>query len=97
RGPRGLQPLLRLLLQHGARSDGPRLHRGAVGRRPVVARPHEPVRGPGTVPRNTAGDDMTSVLVLGAAFGVGVLLIVSGLVPARPPLALALERLHRPA
>jgi len=40
---------------------------------------------------------MTSVLVLGAAFGVGVLLIVSGLVPARPPLALALERLHRPA
>ncbi|MEW6473873.1 MAG: type II secretion system F family protein [Actinomycetota bacterium] len=38
---------------------------------------------------------MTGVFVLGAGFGVGVILIVSGLVPARPPLALALERLYR--
>jgi Flp pilus assembly protein TadB len=38
---------------------------------------------------------MTSVFVLGAGFGIGVILIVSGLVPARPPFALALERLYR--
>lgn len=40
---------------------------------------------------------MTAVLLLGAGFGFGVILVLSGLVPARPPLALALERLHRPA
>ena len=39
---------------------------------------------------------MTAVLLLGAGFGFGVILVLSGLVPARPPLALALERLHRP-
>ena len=39
---------------------------------------------------------MTGVLLLGAGFGLGVILIVGGLVPARPPLALALERLYRP-
>jgi Flp pilus assembly protein TadB len=39
---------------------------------------------------------VTAVLLLGAGFGVGVLLLATGLFPARPPLALALERLHRP-
>lgn len=39
---------------------------------------------------------MTSVLLLGFGFGVGLLLLASGLWPARPPLELALERLHRP-
>jgi len=39
---------------------------------------------------------MTPALLLGAGFGFGVLLVLSGFVPARPPLALALERLHRP-
>ena len=39
---------------------------------------------------------MTSVLLLGAGFGFGILLVLSGLVPARPPLGLALERLNRP-
>jgi Flp pilus assembly protein TadB len=39
---------------------------------------------------------MTPVLVLGAGFGLGVILLVSGLLPARPPLTLALERLYRP-
>jgi tight adherence protein C len=38
---------------------------------------------------------MTSALLLGLGFGVGVILVLSGLVPARPPLALALERLHQ--
>ena len=40
---------------------------------------------------------MTPALLLGAGFGFGVILVLSGLVPARPPLGLALERLHRPA
>ena len=39
---------------------------------------------------------MTPVLLLGVGFGFGVLLVLSGLVPARPPLGLALARLHRP-
>ena len=38
---------------------------------------------------------MTPVL-LGLGFGAGILLIVSGLWPAHPALAVALERLHRP-
>jgi len=37
------------------------------------------------------------VLVLGIGISAGVLLIMSGLIPARPPLADALDRLHRPA
>ena len=40
---------------------------------------------------------MTSVLILGFGFGVGLLLLASGLSPARPSLGLALARLHRPA
>ena len=40
---------------------------------------------------------MTVVLILGFGFGLGVLLLASGLSPARPPLGRALERLHRPA
>lgn len=40
---------------------------------------------------------MTAVLLLGVGFGSGVILVLSGLVPARPPLGLALERLHHPA
>jgi Flp pilus assembly protein TadB len=39
---------------------------------------------------------VTPVLILGAGFGLGLILVVSGLLPARPPLALALERLYRP-
>ncbi len=39
---------------------------------------------------------MTAVVLLGAGFGLGLVLLASGLFPARPPLALALERLHRP-
>jgi Flp pilus assembly protein TadB len=39
---------------------------------------------------------VTAVVLLGVGFGFGLLLLASGLFPARPPLALALERLHRP-
>jgi tight adherence protein C len=39
---------------------------------------------------------VTAVVLLGVGFGSGLLLLASGLFPARPPLALALERLHRP-
>lgn len=39
---------------------------------------------------------MTAVLLLGVGFGFGVILLATGLFPARPRLAVALERLHRP-
>lgn len=39
---------------------------------------------------------MIPALLIGAGFGVGLLLVASGLWPAHPPLAVALERLHRP-
>lgn len=40
---------------------------------------------------------MILALLAGAGVGLGLVLVIGGLVPARPPLALALERLHRPA
>lgn len=40
---------------------------------------------------------MILALLVGAGVGLGLVLVIGGLVPARPPLALALERLHRPA
>jgi Flp pilus assembly protein TadB len=39
---------------------------------------------------------MTAALLLGLGFGAGVALLVSGLVPAHPPLAAAINRLHQP-
>lgn len=39
---------------------------------------------------------MTPAVLLGAGFGLGIVLLVTGLYPARPRLAVALERLHRP-
>lgn len=38
---------------------------------------------------------MTPALLAGAGVGVGLLLVLSGLFPARPPLAVAAARLHR--
>jgi Flp pilus assembly protein TadB len=37
---------------------------------------------------------MSMVIGLGAALGVGLMLVITGCAPARPPLALALARLH---
>ena len=39
---------------------------------------------------------MNAAIALGVATGVALLLLLSGLVPARPPLAFALAQLHRP-
>ena len=39
---------------------------------------------------------MSTVIVLGAALGAGVMLVITGCAPARPPLAVALARLHAP-
>jgi hypothetical protein len=39
---------------------------------------------------------MTAAVMLGAALGVGVVLVITGLAPARLPLAVALARLHAP-
>lgn len=39
---------------------------------------------------------MTAAILLGAGAGLGLVLVLSGLVPARPPLTVALARLHQP-